>query len=95
MLYIIKFFQIMKLILSLLFVIRTVSAVSFFDVVVQEWEEWKMLHGRNYDSQTEEKFRLKIFMENKAKIARHNMRASRGNHTFFLKMNHYGDMVIN
>lgn len=70
-----------------------VSAVSFFDVVVQEWEEWKMLHDRSYNSTTEEKFRLKIFMENKAKIARHNIKAQNGHHSYFLKMNHYGDML--
>ncbi len=37
---------------------------------------------------------MKIFMENKAKIARHNLRAHKGQHNYFLKMNHYGDLVI-
>ena len=43
----------------------------------------------------EEKFRMKIFMENKAKIARHNQRAHKGDKTYFLKMNHFGDQVFN
>ena len=41
----------------------------------------------------EEKFRMKIFMENKARIARHNQKAHRGEKTYFLKMNHFGDQV--
>ncbi len=36
---------------------------------------------------------MKIFMENKAHIARHNSRAHKGDHLYFLKMNHFGDMV--
>merc|ERR1719229_164604 len=34
---------------------------------------------------------MKIYMENKAYIARHNHRAHRGLHSYFLKMNHFGD----
>merc|ERR1712117_96717 len=34
---------------------------------------------------------MKIYMENKAYIARHNHRAHRGMHSYFLKMNHFGD----
>jgi hypothetical protein len=35
--------------------------------------------GKNYTTPTEEKFRLKIYMENKAKIAKHNQKATKGN----------------
>ncbi len=49
--------------------------------------------GRNYSNPTEERFRMKIFMENKAHIAKHNARAHQGQHSYFLKMNHFGDMV--
>merc|ERR1712003_65348 len=34
-----------------------------------------------------------IFMENKARIARHNQRAHSGEKSYFLKMNHYGDLL--
>merc|ERR1719232_2226007 len=70
-----------------------VSAVSFFEVVAEEWETWKTFHGKNYSGHTEEKFRFKIFMENKARIARHNQRAHSGEKSYFLKMNHYGDLL--
>lgn len=71
----------------------TAYGVSFFEVVVEEWEGWKILHQKNYSTATEEKFRMKIFMENKARIAKHNGRAHMGHHSYTLKMNHYGDLL--
>ena len=50
----------------------TKSGHSFFEVVAEEWEAWKYLHGKRYTDASEEKFRMKIFMNNKAKIAKHN-----------------------
>jgi cathepsin L len=41
----------------------------------------------------EEKFRLKIFVENKQKIAKHNMEFAAGNKTYSLRLNKYADMV--
>merc|ERR1712088_644745 len=70
-----------------------VNAISFFEVVAEEWETWKVHHGKNYSDNMEEKFRLKIFMENKAKIARHNSLAHSGEKSYFLKMNHFGDLL--
>ena len=58
---------------------------------LEEWNLWKIIHEKEYESATEEKFRMKIYMENKAYIARHNHRAHRGMHSYFLKMNHFGD----
>jgi len=69
------------------------SAVSFFEVVAEEWETWKTKHSKEYSGVTEEKFRFKIYMENKAKIARHNQAAHAGEKSYFLKMNHYGDLL--
>ena len=44
------------------------------------------------DHDTEMKH-LKTYMEKKALIKKHNFEASQGMHSFFLKMNKYGDMV--
>ena len=49
--------------------------------------------GKNYSSPETEKYRMKIYMDNKARIAKHNHQAHQGRHSYFLKMNHYGDMV--
>jgi len=83
----------MKLFLALSLLVSTASAVSFFEVVVEEWSTWKFMHGKNYTNDTEEKFRMKIFMENKAKIERHNRGYHSGDHTYSMKMNHYGDQL--
>ena len=48
--------------------------------VSEEWNLWKVTHGKEYQSTTEEKFRMKVYMDNKAFIARHNHRAHRGIH---------------
>jgi len=69
------------------------SAVSFYEVVSDEWVTWKLFHAKNYSSPVEDKFRLKIFMENKAKIARHNAEAHQGAKSYFLKMNSFGDLL--
>jgi len=84
----------MKLeLLAFLALCATCNAISFFEVVAEEWETWKVNHGKNYSDTMEEKFRLKIFMENKAKIARHNAKAHAGHKSYFLKMNPYGDLL--
>lgn len=82
----------MKFFLALTLMVGAASAISFFDVVNEEWEAWKLKHGKSYETPVDEKFRMKVYMENKAKIARHNQRAHNGEHTYFLAMNHFGDL---
>ena len=79
--------------LLLLALISSASSLSFLDVVLSEWEVWKISNLKKYTSDTEEDFRLKIYMENKAKIDRHNRKAYSGHHSYFLKMNQYGDLL--
>jgi len=87
----------MRLLVSLsvaaLALLAGTKALSAKDVVSEEWELWMLRHGRNYTDKLEEKFRLKIYMENKIKIARHNQMAHKGHKSYFLKMNHFGDML--
>ena len=73
--------------------LATASATSFMDVVSEEWSLWKAMYEREYESATEEKFRMKIYMENKAYVARHNHLAHMGHHSYFLEMNHFGDLL--
>ena len=49
-------------------------------------------YGKKYEPE-EEKFRMKVFMENKYKILQHNAAFEKGQHSFKLGMNQYGDMV--
>jgi cathepsin L len=82
----------MKFVL-LLSLILAVCSVSHYEVVREEWESWKLFNNKSYSSLVEEKFRMKVFMENKARIARHNQKAHSGKETYFLKMNHLGDQL--
>jgi len=96
----------MKLaLLCLLGVLHSTRAVAPFELVVEEWETWKLTHGKSYGEKLlgdslpsggysqEEQFRMKIWMENKAKIEKHNRHALRGLHTYRLAMNEWGDLL--
>jgi cathepsin L len=50
-------------------------------------------HRKKYESETDEKYRLKIFMENKHKIAKHNQRFELGLVSYKLAPNKYADMM--
>jgi len=83
----------MKCLVVLFGLLASAYAVSFFEVVVEEWEAWKVIHRKSYNSTEEEKFRMKIYMENKQRIAKHNTRYYQGHHNYKLEMNHYGDLL--
>lgn len=69
------------------------AAVALFSVVLDEWEDFKLEHGKSYDSETEEEFRRKAWMDNKYFIAHHNKKYYNGLVSFKLKMNNFGDML--
>ena len=48
-----------------------------------------------YTSWVEERFRKNIYMENRLYIDEHNSRANRGEHSYFLAMNKFGDLLAN
>jgi len=70
-----------------------VLGISYRDVIFEEWESYKANHGRQYPTKDEENFRMKVFMENKHKIAKHNNRASNGLKGYTLAMNKFGDLL--
>ena len=89
--------------------LKAAHAVAPFELVVEEWETWKMQHekifSRNYRDASknsglfggnyvqEEKFRMKIWMENKAKAEKHNRHAFKVAHSYHLAMNEWGDLL--
>lgn len=83
----------MKLLLVFCTFLAAGHAISFFDLVLEEWNTFKIQHSKKYASNTEEKFRMKIFMENKNKIAKHNARFIKGEVSYKLGLNKYGDML--
>ncbi|KOC68850.1 Cathepsin L [Habropoda laboriosa] len=85
----------MKVLLLLLIsaIFAVAQAVSFFELVNQEWTTFKMEHKKAYQSDVEERFRMKIYMDNKHKIAKHNSNYELKKVSYKLKMNKYGDML--
>ncbi|XP_073995740.1 procathepsin L-like [Rhodnius prolixus] len=83
----------MKLVIFLAVFVAYSQAISFFDLVQEEWTLFKLQHKKKYLSEIEEKFRMKIFMENKRKVAKHNARFSQGMVEFKLGLNHLADML--
>ncbi|KAK8749850.1 hypothetical protein OTU49_015597 [Cherax quadricarinatus] len=74
-------------------ILASASAVSFFSVVLEEWEAFKLEHGKKYETDVEESFRMKIYTENKHAIAAHNKLYATGQKSYKLGMNKYGDML--
>lgn len=83
----------MKLLILLLCCVAAAHAVSFFQVALEEWHLFKLQNGKAYKDNTEEKFRMKIFNENKHKIALHNQLYAKGLVNFTLEMNEFGDLL--
>lgn len=81
------------LILALFVAGASAAIISFRDVVEEEWETFKMRHNKSYATEDEDRFRMKIWMDNKHKIAKHNQRAANGLKTYTLRMNEYGDVL--
>ncbi|XP_050296021.1 cathepsin L isoform X2 [Anthonomus grandis grandis] len=83
----------MKFLIVLFAVILGCQAVSFFDLVREQWNAFKVQHNKSYESETEERFRMKIFMDNAHKVAKHNQRFEKGEVTFKLGLNKYADLL--
>ncbi|XP_013166127.1 PREDICTED: cathepsin L-like isoform X2 [Papilio xuthus] len=83
----------MRALVVLLCVMAAASAVTFSDLVKEEWNAFKMEHNKNYDSEVEDNLRMKIYAENKHNIAVHNQKFARGEVSFRLKENKYADML--
>jgi len=97
----------MKIALALcLLGLKAAQAIAPFQVVLEEWETWKLRHGKVYSEDErkagllqgknygmEDKFRMKIWMENKAKIEKHNRHALEGVYSYHLAMNEFGDLL--
>lgn len=52
-----------------------------------------MEHKKSYEHEIEDRFRMKIYAENKHRIAQHNQRFRAGREPFRLALNQYGDML--
>nr|AEM76722.1 cathepsin L-like proteinase [Triatoma brasiliensis] len=83
----------MKVLLVAVAVIAVSCANRFYNINPEEWETFKVVHGKNYKNQFEEMFRRKIFMNNKKRIEAHNAKYEQGEVSYKMKMNHFGDLM--
>lgn len=70
----------------------SLAAITYRDVLSEEWNEFKTKYNKSYPEPTEDQMRFKIFLENKHKIATHNRRAANGERSYTLGLNKYADM---
>ena len=68
-----------------------VEAISYRDILAEEWNTFKELYEKAYGD--EEDFRFKVFVENKRMITKHNREASMGRKSYTLELNHFGDLM--
>ncbi|KAL3884397.1 hypothetical protein ACJMK2_024536 [Sinanodonta woodiana] len=64
-------------------------SVSALDI---EWQEFVCSHNKTYSAH-EESERYAVWKENVLAINRHNSKADQGIHTYWLRMNEYGDLT--
>jgi len=83
----------MKIILVVCAIFVAANALNIKDLIKEEWLAFKLEHRKNYNDATEENFRMKIFLENRNRIAKHNQKYEQGVHKYKLKLNKYSDLL--
>ncbi|XP_037917239.1 cathepsin L-like [Hermetia illucens] len=64
----------------------------YSDVIQEEWKAFKMEHEKLYQDETEEQLRMKIFIENREWIAKHNQLYALGLVSYKLGVTPFADM---
>ena len=70
----------------------TISAGIYEEIIDEEWESFKLKHQKSYDL-SQDGFRMRIFMENKHRIAQHNILYYQNKTSYKMKINKYGDLL--
>ncbi|CAH1392197.1 unnamed protein product [Nezara viridula] len=78
---------------SILLVALLVTLASSTPSLNVQWLSFKKEHGKSYKSPAEEQRRHSIFMDNLKMVEEHNAQYKAGLVSYYLKMNHLGDML--
>ncbi|XP_067871961.1 cathepsin K-like [Heterodontus francisci] len=81
----------MELFLLMACVLITICASSTTPSSNEDWETWKTIHGKKYNSKKIESLRKGIWQNNLKKIKDHNDK--QGNSTYIMVMNSFGDLT--
>nr|ABG73218.1 cathepsin L 2 precursor [Diaprepes abbreviatus] len=68
-------------------------AISYQVLVQEQWEQFKLEHGKVYESESENEYRQSVFMENLFQINEHNKLYEMGLSSYQMAMNHLGDLT--
>ncbi|XP_043067950.1 cathepsin L1-like isoform X2 [Drosophila bipectinata] len=82
-----------SLILFLLLLAKAHATPYAQDILEEEWRAFKIEYNKEYQNETEERLRLKIFLHNKLLIARHNLKWAAGEVSFNLTVNQFSDLL--
>uniref|UniRef100_A0A1B6CUB5 Cathepsin L n=1 Tax=Clastoptera arizonana TaxID=38151 RepID=A0A1B6CUB5_9HEMI len=84
----------MMLKLVCIFAVVTVfiEAHVFSDVLLKEWEAYKLEYNKKYSTTDEDKSRMNVFTDNKIKILKHNLLFYKGIVSYKMGLNNFSDM---
>ncbi|XP_063145455.1 procathepsin L-like [Candoia aspera] len=84
-------FSILVVVLTWLISLKS-SSTALDPALEDAWRDWKGTHEKEY-AEGEESFRRDIWERNLRMIQEHNREADLGKHTYWLGMNHLGDLT--
>jgi cathepsin L len=83
----------MKFVIVLVALVAAASAASIVDQSLDGfWAEYKQQYGKTYENGEDETARRLQWEANLKYIQKHNIEADLGHHTYWTKMNKYGDL---
>lgn len=85
----------MRIILILLLALTSAAKlIHHHELLLEEWNAFKLRYNKTYIHRDQERVAMKIFAQNKYKIALHNQRYERGLETFRMGTNRFSDMTL-
>ncbi|GAB6027585.1 hypothetical protein CHUAL_001828 [Chamberlinius hualienensis] len=84
----------LKIVALCLVLLGSEASVTFEDVLLEEFNLFKLQYGKTYKDREEEQYRMDIYINNRLSIATHNQRYYQGLVTFEMGMNKFGDLLI-
>ncbi|GAB6027588.1 hypothetical protein CHUAL_001831 [Chamberlinius hualienensis] len=83
----------LKIVALCLVLLGAEASVTFEDVLLEEFNLFKLQYGKTYKDREEEQYRMDIYINNRLSIATHNQRYHQGLVTFEMGMNKFGDLL--
>ncbi|CAH1966754.1 unnamed protein product [Acanthoscelides obtectus] len=76
-----------------LVLVATLVLVACASSIKEEWQQFKLIHGKTYRSLVEDKHRFSIFQDNVRKIQEHNKKYESGEVSYAMKVTQFADMT--